>query len=445
MSTSNAPLAPYLEIAHARLRAWIGVDLRRGGLSRSVERHVETVVRAHEPSVAEWASRLDAPMSAEARALVEVATIPHSWLFRDEGQLDALARTLAERPRGRLHVLIAGCARGEDAYTVASIALRVGHDVSVLALDVNDSALRDARLGCFGDFQSKGIPHAAGEHFVKRPDGRVHATETLRSRVSFERRSLVDAIPSPRGAEAWDVIVCRNVLIYFDRDDAIGIVRRLGERLVRGGLLVLGASDVLAELPETLVPSSAHGRALLVRDVPARFARPPTPPQRPSGTFARPSPMRAPTPSNGSSSRALASDPKDALVAALDAGDLARARDLGTALMQGVPDAETTLLLGLAAFAGSRFDEAAARLRDVCRMAPGAWVAWVHLGLAEERRGRFADAAVAYARVPLATGEGEDLPRGSRELPWMLHATRGDLTRLALRRIATITEGGAKP
>lgn len=436
-STELPTMAPYLAIARAKLAHWIGVDLRRGGVARSVERHVARSLAKTPIGVAEYEASLGSQTSEAARALIEAATVPHSWLFRDAAQLEALGRSLALRAPGALRVLVAGCAQGEDAYTLAAIALRHGHDVRVLAFDVNDAALERAREGRFGAFQSRELPGWASAYFPGDEDRTTRATDALRRRIRFERHSLVAPIPTPADAPAWDLIVCRNVLIYFERPAAQSIVERLGQRLTDSGLLLLGASDVLAELPEGLRAHGEHGRAVIVRAPESRSVRASAAPRMPE--------RLAPTPSLPPEPRREQEATVDPCVAALDAGAIERARAIARARLAESDDAETRLLAGLAEFAAEAFTEAVAHLRIACRRAPGCWVAWLHLGLGCERLGLFDEAAEAFFRVPLATGPGEELPRGPGELPTTLRATRADLVRLSLRRGASLQRGGSIP
>ncbi len=461
---------PHLAVARARLLAWIGVDLGRGGVLRSVERCVARELAANPMSAQEYAMRLDRPASAEARGLIEAATVPHSWLFRDPSQLDALARTLLGRPPGRLRVLVAGCATGEDAYSVACVALRAGHDVEVVAFDVNDSALEKARRGRFGAFQSRDVPTYARAHFVSDPeDEATSASEALRRRIRFVRHSLVDAVPRPSDADAWDVVVCRNVLIYFERAHAIAIVARLARALAADGLLLLGASDVLAELPDELASSPGDGRAILMRSSACRGGDAPAPSAAAGsssvGHFSpplrivtgaereEPASWSLPPVASDRVARDTLAPAGNALAPglerasrALDVGELEEARLALEAHLAGAPDdAEAWLLSGLVAFADERFTQAVDHCERACRSLPGAWVAWLHLGLAHERLGRWHEATSAFFRVPIASGEGEGLPRGEGELATTLRSARHELTRLALRRAESLQRGEPAP
>lgn len=222
---------------HAVARAWLertlGVDLRRGGVARSVERHVaERVAGDARLTADDYRRDLDVPGSRSSQALLVAGTVTHSWLFRDPAQLEAVRRSLLERPRGPLGVWVAGCASGEEVYTVAAIALSVGHDVRVLGTDVNGEALARAARGTYDAWSARDVPSWARRYLAAWREGGARASEELRARVSFSQRSLIDeAPPSDRGG--WELIFCRNVLIYFDRARAQRIAHSLARSLAR--------------------------------------------------------------------------------------------------------------------------------------------------------------------------------------------------------------------
>lgn len=429
-------LTPYLTAAESRLGRWIGIDLGRGGIARAVRRHVAHRVHSlGEPDVPRFCALLDEPGSTEARALVEAATVPHSWLFRDAVQLDAVSQVLSARRRGPVSIWVAGCASGEDAVTFAALATSLGHAPSVLATDVNETALERARRGRYDAFRTRDVGPSMRRFF--RDEGRdLVVTPELARTITFRRHSLLEPYPDARDGEGFDLIVCRNVLIYFGRDDAHRVVSRLAERLAPSGLLVLGVSDVLQTLPESLVPSTHAGRLVLVRAADRPRAAPKA--ERVLPRFERTEPLSVrPPPARGPS--ALDVQPT---LDALDAGDTERALSLLHALGDVRADAELSLLEGLARFARTEHSAAATSFDRASALAPGCWVAWLHLGLARERLGDFARARSAFVRVAEARGHGESLPRGRGELTSMLHGSRASFTRLALERARSIERGG---
>jgi tetratricopeptide (TPR) repeat protein len=195
-------------------------------------------------------------------------------------------------------------------------------------------------------------------------------------------------------------------------------------------------------LPRALVPRAGTTRLVLVRrDDPDAAAND----QRPPSTRFEPPPRTAPVEAMPIAEEHLEPSPSlhARVLAALERGELAVARSLAADLVAQVPGAESQLLEGLALHGLHERESAVARFESVCRAAPGCWVAWLHLGLSYERLGRFEAARDALRRVPLASGLGEDLPRGEGELVVSLHGSRSTYTRFAIARAASIERGGS--
>lgn len=416
----------HAEVARARLESWLGIDVGRGGIARAIERHLTTRLAAlGRPDAAGFAALLDAPGSTEAQHLVDAATVPHSWLFRDASQL---AQALP--PRSGLRIWVAGCANGEEAYTVAALALIAGRDVQVLATDVNQRALERARGGRYDAWTARELPATAARWFRRGADDAVEVDAALRARVTFARHSLALPPPRPADASTWDVVICRNVLIYFARDRALEVVARIAGVLAPGGLLALGASDVLAELPPGLSPTRHAGRLVLVRD--DRAPRP-----RPHLAAATPATAIAPLARPPLATPAIAAPTCLADAAArFDAGDLDGALALlEPALAIDPLDADAHLLAGLAHHGRGAHEPAVARLRAALCLAPQAWLAALYFALASERLGRWDDARRGYALVLDARGVADPLVRARGRALESLRATRRDVETLAARRV----------
>ncbi|HJL17409.1 MAG TPA: CheR family methyltransferase, partial [Sandaracinaceae bacterium LLY-WYZ-13_1] len=252
--STTPPPADHLAVAHARLRTWIGIDPARGGIGRAVARHVATRVDAlGRPSSEEYARRLSSPRSEEGQHLVRAATVPHSWLARHVEPLEELLARLGERGR-TAHVWVAGCAGGEEVYTLAALGRARGVPLTVLGTDVNDAALRRAARGRYDAWTARALPPALRPWLADDGRGGAVATATLREGVAFAHHSLLSAPPPAPDEGGWDAVVCRNVLIYFPRAAALSTVGALRSALGPEGMLVLGASDVLAEVPRGLAP-----------------------------------------------------------------------------------------------------------------------------------------------------------------------------------------------
>lgn len=185
--------------------------------------------------------------------LVAGLTIGETYFFREPAVFDLLRSELLPRvmrKRGRDHVLrvwSAGCASGEEAYSLAILLAEEGwgEGTLVLGTDISRESLVKAREASYGAWSFRGI----GESFVPRyfsAAGREFAlAKPIRERARFEYHNLaLDTYPSlTSGIFGMDLILCRNVLIYFGQSAIRLVARRLYESLNEGGVLVTASAD----------------------------------------------------------------------------------------------------------------------------------------------------------------------------------------------------------
>jgi chemotaxis methyl-accepting protein methylase len=191
--------------------------------------------------------------------LIDVLTVKETFFFRDSAQLEAIdfgALLAAARADGRdsINAWVAGCASGEEVYTLTLLALQhfgAAAPIRVLGTDISRSALATAQLGHFRGRSVALLPaDLRNRWFEQLPDQAIGALPPLRGLIRFARHNLLAEPCMPAGHDGFDLIVCRNVLIYFDRETAVRVVEHLTGALRPGGALVLGAADRL--------PSMAH-------------------------------------------------------------------------------------------------------------------------------------------------------------------------------------------
>ncbi len=155
-----------------------------------------------------------------------------------------------------IRVWSAGCASGEEPYTVAMVLARVMGDatfmkrVKIYATDVDEEALDFARQAAYPPRQIEDVPHDALERFFERTDQRYVFRKDLRRCVIFGRNDLVQDAPISR----IDVLVCRNTLMYFTADTQAQILRRFHFALNDDGYLLLGRSETLGAHTDTFAP-----------------------------------------------------------------------------------------------------------------------------------------------------------------------------------------------
>jgi len=179
---------------------------------------------------------------------------PRQWEFLEQQMFPAW-RAAAARGERRTHLRAwsAGCATGEEPFSIAMSLLRhfPGWRVEVLATDVSERALQSARAAEWPLSRADQLPPSFQKEFMLRGDvngeGRMRATPDLREVVRFARLNLNALEPGEAGA--WDLIFCRNVLIYFDAASKKRVLESLQPRLAPGGLLLLGHAEAIGPTP----------------------------------------------------------------------------------------------------------------------------------------------------------------------------------------------------
>jgi len=205
---------------------WIGLDIEREAVFGNVERYIDRRCAVLGVTVERYVAKLqEEPLGPEAQGLVEAATVPHTWLFRDTEPLERLI----ERMRGRAapaRVWVAGCASGEEAFTIAMLGVKAGVPLSILATDIRPSSITTARGGRYPRLQARAVPGwATASGFIHAcPDGSFEVAESIRALVRIEVVNLLE-IPGSMGA--FDAIVCRNVLLYFASEHTQTVYARL--------------------------------------------------------------------------------------------------------------------------------------------------------------------------------------------------------------------------
>ena len=193
--------------------------------------------------------RYDAGGEPELDLLIEQLVVGETYLFRELAPLEvAIARfVLPAIDKGRrARIWCAACATGEEPHTVAMLLAARGllNEVELIASDISNAALRRARSGRFGRRAVRGdIPGFAARWVHADAEG-VSVESRLTDAIQWQRINLIDNAQWP-DLGAFDVIVCRNVLIYFADDTARRVVGNLARHLRPGGALLVGVSESL--------------------------------------------------------------------------------------------------------------------------------------------------------------------------------------------------------
>jgi len=212
------------------------------------------------PGIGQYGELLaeDSTAGCRERELLTVRfSTGESYFFRDQGQFDLLAATIlpelierhaAER---RLRLWSAGCATGEEAYSLAMLVLELaprlaGWQVLILGSDINTDALQKARQGLYADWSFRALDAARKQRYFE-PRGKHWQIDTrLREMVTFCCGDLVRDrfLGTAAGLNDFDLILCRNVFIYLDAQAVGRITAKFVDALADGGYLITGHSEL---------------------------------------------------------------------------------------------------------------------------------------------------------------------------------------------------------
>lgn len=242
-SEQRAWLTKMLEIVRQRK----GLDFsgyRASTLSRRVHNRM---IAVNAPTLSDYFVRLrDDP--AEAEALVQKITIKVSRFFRDGATFDALRRALeTKRDEGKVITCwSAGCGQGEEAYSLAILLQEVGQSAAgtdVWGTDIDPLALARAADACYPAASLQGVCERRMAHYfyeTRSPRGPVYCVRPeIRNRVGLQLHDVTRGL----GWHSFDLVCCRNVLIYLDLPLQRRVLEQLVSSLAPGGLLCLGEAE----------------------------------------------------------------------------------------------------------------------------------------------------------------------------------------------------------
>jgi len=239
----------------------------------------------------------------QLHALASHLTVGETYFFRERRTFEALSNVilpdLISRRRGReqrLRLWSAACCTGEEAYSLAILLQRLLPDwqdwnVTILATDINERFLRKAAAGTYGEWSFRDCtPLFKERHFTRAPDGRYQVAAQIRDWVRFAQLNLAeDSFPSlSTDTNAMDVILCRNLLLYFTPAHARKLVEKLNNALLDQGWLAVSPSEYSQALFSRFVAVNFPGAVLYRKDgVRERSARTPSLPE-PAAAFELP-------------------------------------------------------------------------------------------------------------------------------------------------------------
>jgi len=207
------------------------------------------------------------PASELEAAVIEAMTTNETLFFRDRTPFDlfrdvVLPEKLAANAESRtLRIWCAAVSTGQEAYSLAMLLDEaadrlVGWTIEILGTDISVEVLDRARQGLYSQFEvQRGLPiQLLLKHFRQEGD-KWRLSERIRDMVTLRQHNLLE--PNHQLGQ-FDVIFCRNVLIYFDVPTKARVMAALAERLARNGAFILGAAETVIGITTTLVPDPQH-------------------------------------------------------------------------------------------------------------------------------------------------------------------------------------------
>lgn len=230
----------------SRLERDHGIGARGQGAPGWLMARVDRVLRWPELAKALASGGVEAALDALLSSpllvtrLADELRVGETRFYRDPAQWDALRTWFREGTNGSggLSALSAGCSTGEEAWTLAMLLSDVGRAGKIVALDRSQAALEIARQGRYPSAAVVGLPEAYQRKYLLQDGDHVRVDPNLR--VSFVERDLMRGLP----VGTWDVILCKNVLIYFGEEAGRRVAGQLIDALRPDGLLLVARSEV---------------------------------------------------------------------------------------------------------------------------------------------------------------------------------------------------------
>jgi chemotaxis protein methyltransferase CheR len=295
-----ASLTRFRELLQRRL-GWTFADHDLGQTATVLEARA----RAHGLSDREYLDRLTGRRwTTETAELAQALSITETYFFRHSEQFRVLRdRVLPELIEARagqrvLRLFSVGCSSGEEAYSLAIAAVRARPDpdwiVAVTGVDANREMLRRARAADYSPWSLRETPEDVRRRWFRRTAEGFRVADEIVSVVRFVEHNVATDDPQLWHPAGYDVIFCRNLLMYLTEDVRADLIRRMTRALTDGGFLFLGHTDSLGSRPEGLELCHADGTVYYRRQTPARTSEPalsrasePAPARRSEPTPAR--------------------------------------------------------------------------------------------------------------------------------------------------------------
>lgn len=192
-------------------------------------------------------------------------TINETSFFRNDAQLQVFEKQIlpelleARATTKRLRIWSAACSTGEEPFTLAiivhrSLGIRLPDwRIEIMGTDISERVLRTAQSGIYTNYSMRSTPELIKSKYFREDKGSWHIRDDIRDMVSFQLHNLKDTMAA-RAHGTWDVIFCRNVLIYFDDVMKSQVAKMFATQLATDGTLFIGHSENIREVTDAFEP-----------------------------------------------------------------------------------------------------------------------------------------------------------------------------------------------
>jgi chemotaxis protein methyltransferase CheR len=216
--------------------------------------------------------RYSDPQGRELHRLFDVVTTNETYFCRNQQQLDSFKNMMRRRLEqsnapSLLRIWSAGCATGEEAYTLAILLHQLSEEITksfsfvVTATDISINSLEAARRGVFNDYAMRNVPDSLRNRYFSTQNGCHVINDEIKKYVRIDYMNLNDS-SSYRKYNQMDAIFCRYVMIYFDEAAKRKVLKNLYDCLRPGGYLAVGHSEILYPFSCEFTPIPAAGAGL---------------------------------------------------------------------------------------------------------------------------------------------------------------------------------------
>ncbi|QAU44454.1 CheR family methyltransferase [Bradyrhizobium guangzhouense] len=275
--------SPDYEYLRKLLKERSGLDLSADKQYLIESRLLPLARKAGLPGIPELVQKLQGGSSALITSVVEAMTTNETFFFRDKVPFDHFRDTImpevlkARAGRRSVRIWCAAGSTGQEPYSLAMTLKEMGAALSgwrveIIATDLSQEVLEKAKAGVYSQFEvQRGLPIQMLMKYFKQTGETWQINPELRAMIQHRQLNLLQDF-SHLGA--FDVIFCRNVLIYFDQDTKINIFNRLARQIEPDGFLVLGAAETVVGLTDTFRPIADRRGLYRPNDPRAAAAKP---------------------------------------------------------------------------------------------------------------------------------------------------------------------------